>query len=186
NFFKTYIWNNVIIQVLPGVFGYHGVDPGSLLLMSTFKANIYGKVLDIGSGSGILSVLLIKQSKKKINLTLSDINSEALISSKKTLKSNNISGNVIASDLFSHITNKFNLIISNPPLHDDLKFSRNTIKELIQQSVHYLHNKGELRIVVSNFLSYSKKIKKIFGNCSILKSTNCFKVYQAFLVNKSF
>lgn len=180
-FFKTYVWNNIIIKVLPGVFGYKGIDKGSLLLMSTFTQNIKGKILDIGSGSGILSIYIFKNSLNKILLTLTDISSEALISSKRTLKCNNVQGKVIASDLYSNINEKFNLIISNPPLHNDLTINKNLTKKLIKECKIHLFPKGELRIVVNSYLSYSKDIKENFGNCSILRKTKKFKVYQAFL-----
>lgn len=181
NFFKTYIWNNILIKILPGVFGYNGIDEGSILLMSTFKNTIKGKILDIGSGSGILSVYIAKISLNNIFLTLVDSNNEALLSSRKTLQFNDVQGKVIASDLYSNINEKFNLIISNPPLHNDLIINQNITKKLIKKSIRYLCPEGELRIVVNSHLSYSKEIVKTFGNCFILKKTNLYKIYQAFL-----
>tara|TARA_Y100000034_G_scaffold112463_1_gene146482 strand:- start:325 stop:843 length:519 start_codon:yes stop_codon:yes gene_type:complete len=62
------------------------------------------KVLDIGTGSGILAKEALKYTK---DVTASDINKECL----KNLKGIK----TIHSDLFKKIKGKYDLIISNPP-----------------------------------------------------------------------
>ncbi|BBI01265.1 ribosomal RNA small subunit methyltransferase C [Buchnera aphidicola (Nipponaphis monzeni)] len=181
NFFKKYIWNSYNIKVLPGVFGFNKVDAGSILLMSTFIGNTKKKILDIGCGSGVLAVAIAKKSLLKVNLTLIDVNIESLISSKETLKINMIKGSVLASNLFSRITGKFDLIISNPPFHNNLNTNKKTIQKLIKYSKNYLYPKGELRLVINNSLFYQNYILKIFGNCKILVNNNGYKVYQSYL-----
>ena len=50
---------------------------------------------------------------------MTDIHAMAIQSARQTLAGENqLEGRVIASDVFSHIEGKFDLIISNPPFHD--------------------------------------------------------------------
>ncbi len=71
------------------------------------------KVLDIGTGSGAISVVL----KKKIDcdITGCDISKKALEVAKNNAKCNDLNINFIESDIFSNINDKFDIIISNPP-----------------------------------------------------------------------
>ncbi|WP_422667248.1 16S rRNA (guanine(1207)-N(2))-methyltransferase RsmC [Buchnera aphidicola] len=181
NFFHTHIYNNISIKSLPGVFGYKKIDSGSKLLASTFSNQIKGSILDIGCGSGFLSVLLHYYSPN-IQLTLIDNNKNALISSLSTLKENNIEGKVLLSDLYSNVSEKFNMIISNPPFHNDLKLNFQITKKIIVYSVKYLRLSGELRFVTNICFSYDNLLKKIFKKYTVLKKNKKYKVYQAFLI----
>ncbi|HMI77050.1 MAG TPA: 16S rRNA (guanine(1207)-N(2))-methyltransferase RsmC [Buchnera sp. (in: enterobacteria)] len=154
SFFNTYIWKNNIIRTLPGMFDYRGINIGSALLISTFTKNIQGKILDIGTGSGILTIALA-QISKKIHPTLIDVNLTAILASKINLSFNKITGSVFSSDLYSDINSKkkFNIIISNPPLHNGIKISYHETINFIKQSINYLKPKGEIRFVTNSCLS---------------------------------
>lgn len=180
DFFKIYMWQGFSIKSLPGVFGHKKIDEGSKLLASTFSNNITGKILDIGSGTGLLSVCLLRSSPKA-NLTLIENSVTALKCSQETLNENNLKGEVILSDLYSNIFKKFNLIISNPPFHEDLSVNFNVIKKIILYSIKYLNKKGELRFVTNICFNYDCLLKKIFNKHSVIKKNNRYKVYQAFL-----
>lgn len=70
-------------------------------------------ILDIGTGSGAISVAL----KKSIdcNITGVDISKNALEVAKKNAKSNDVDIDFIESDIFSNVKGKYDVIISNPP-----------------------------------------------------------------------
>ncbi|VFP81130.1 Ribosomal RNA small subunit methyltransferase C [Buchnera aphidicola (Cinara kochiana kochiana)] len=176
-FIKKYIWKNTIIYSLPGVFGYKTIDTGSKLLISTFNKRIKGKLLDIGSGTGILGITLAIKNPL-IDLTLIDIYNSAIWCSKKNLIKNHVSGRVLFSNIYSKIKENYNLIISNPPFHDHLNINLNTITNIIKNAKNYLKKKGELRIVISSFISCNYIFKKYNINYSILLKTYDYKIYQ--------
>jgi len=180
NFFKTHIWENLYIKCLPGVFGYKNIDLGSKLLASTFSKNMKGEILDVGCGSGILSAYLLKKSPNSF-LTMIDNKESAILSSRETLYANNLKANVILSDIYSNIENKFDLIISNPPFHNDLKVSFSIIKSIITNSVKYLKRNGEIRFVVNKCFNYDSILKIKFKKYKIIETTNLYKVYQGLL-----
>ncbi|VFP85944.1 Ribosomal RNA small subunit methyltransferase C [Buchnera aphidicola (Cinara pseudotaxifoliae)] len=177
NFIKTYVWNNTIIDSLPGVFGYNKIDPGSKLLISTFTKNITGKVLDLGSGTGIVGISIAKKNPS-INLTLTDIYDSAIWCSANNLKKNSIIGKVLFSNIYSKIKEKYDLIVSNPPFHNNLHIESNLIYKIIINSNKYLNKKGELRIILSSFISYKKIFKNKNINYSIVLKTNRYIVFR--------
>jgi len=71
-------------------------------------------ILDIGTGSGCISIALKKQLPD-INMTGIDISKEALKVAKENAKNNNVSINFDNSDIFSNVVGTYDVIISNPP-----------------------------------------------------------------------
>lgn len=179
-FWKSYRLNELAIFALPAVFSSAELDSGSKLLLSTFdKADrLKGKVLDLGCGAGVIGASL-KQLFPKIKLTMSDIHAMALESSKRTLAENQLEGEVRASDVFSHINERFDLIVSNPPFHDGIDTAYQAVETLIAQAKNHLNKGGELRIVANAFLPYPDLLDNAFGSHQVLAKSTKFKVYSA-------
>ena len=76
------------------------------------KDNI--KILDIGTGSGCIAITLNKLLNS-CDITGIDISSEALEVAKENNISNNTNVKFIESDIFSNVSDKYDVIISNPP-----------------------------------------------------------------------
>ena len=70
-------------------------------------------ILDLCTGSGCIAITLKKELNS--NVTATDISSDALAVAKENIKLNNVDINLINSDLFQNINDKFDCIISNPP-----------------------------------------------------------------------
>ncbi len=186
NFDASAWWNEydcegVQIKALPSVFSRDGLDVGSQLLLDSLEEGVIvqGDVLDVGCGAGVLAATLAKRYPKITSLTLSDVNAAALESSRATLAANDIKGTVIASDVYSDIQGRFNLIISNPPFHDGLQTSLSAAEALIRSAKNHLHMGGKLRIVANAFLPYPDWLDATFGNHEVIAQTGRFKVYQA-------
>lgn len=179
-FWKSYRLNELDIFALPAVFSSSELDGGTKLLLSTFhKADgLKGNVLDLGCGAGVIGASL-KKMFPKIKLTMSDIHAMALASSERTLAENQLEGKVIASDVFSHIDGRFDLIISNPPFHDGIDTAYRAVENLILQAKNHLTRGGELRIVANAFLPYPDLLDQAFGSHQLLAKSTKFKVYSA-------
>lgn len=75
------------------------------------------KVLDLCTGSGFIG-LALKKNLNSIRLTLSDIDSEAILQTKENAIlnfGNDENIEIVQSDCFKDITGKFDVIVSNPP-----------------------------------------------------------------------
>lgn len=78
------------------------------------KFNKKKKILDLGSGSGIIGIFLKKKFKKKIDIFLSDYSKHAINIIKSNLRNNKITGITKQSDILKGWKyEKFDLIIND-------------------------------------------------------------------------
>ena len=95
-----------------------------------FKEKI--NIIDLGTGSGCIAITL----KKKINSNVSaiDISKEALEVARENAKKNKVEINFIQNDMLDNISDKFDVIISNPPY-----ISKNEeIQDIVRKNEPYL------------------------------------------------
>ena len=183
-FWDEYTLDGVIIKTLPGVFSRDGLDVGSQLLLSTLTPHTKGKVLDVGCGAGVLAAVLASHSPK-VRLTLCDVSAPAVEASRATLAANGFEGDVFASNVFSHVTGRFDLIISNPPFHDGLQTSLEAAQALIRGADRHLNSGGELRIVANAFLPYPDVLDQTFGFHEVIAQTGRYKVYRSVMTRQA-
>lgn len=139
-------------------------------ILSKFVKNKDIKALDMGSGSGIQGETLINLGIEQRNITLVDINSNAIKHLKKTFPQSK----VIKSNLFSKVKGKFDLVIFNPPYLPEDKFDKEkdtsggkvgdeTIIKFLKQLKKHLNNNGKCFLLTSS-LTPMKNIKQEFKN----------------------
>ncbi|EDB7574084.1 16S rRNA (guanine(1207)-N(2))-methyltransferase RsmC [Salmonella enterica] len=184
SWWAEYNIDGLTIKTLPGVFSRDGLDVGSQLLLSTLTPHTKGKVLDVGCGAGVLSAALASHSPK-VRLTLCDVSAPAVEASRATLAANGLEGEVFASNVFSEVKGRFDMIISNPPFHDGMQTSLDAAQTLIRGAVRHLNSGGELRIVANAFLPYPKILDETFGFHEVIAQTERFKVYRTVMTRQA-
>ncbi|EAB5817086.1 TPA: 16S rRNA (guanine(1207)-N(2))-methyltransferase RsmC [Salmonella enterica subsp. enterica serovar Infantis] len=184
SWWTEYNVDGLTIKTLPGVFSRDGLDVGSQLLLSTLTPHTKGKVLDVGCGAGVLSAALASHSPK-VRLTLCDVSAPAVEASRATLAANGLEGEVFASNVFSEVKGRFDMIISNPPFHDGMQTSLDAAQTLIRGAVRHLNSGGELRIVANAFLPYPKILDETFGFHEVIAQTGRFKVYRTVMTRQA-
>ncbi len=141
----------------------------SYLIQKQIEKYANGRVLDMGTGSGILA---IEAANTANEVVAADVNPDAVeyVRAKVAeLGINNLA--VIESDLFSEITGKFNLIIFNPPyLPNEPKApdialdggpeGYELIAVFLKQAKTYLKPKGKILLLFSS-LSNKEQVDRI-------------------------
>jgi 16S rRNA (guanine1207-N2)-methyltransferase len=177
----TYKLNGQSLKIitLPGVFSYGKLDEGTRMLLKNLEIGENAKVLDWGCGSGIIGLIAQKmQPNSKVDMV--DSNALALEATKMTLAANGLStDNVWASDVFSDVAEKYDLILSNPPFHSGVETNYGMVEQFISQATPHLEPRGKLLIVANAFLRYRPLLEAAFGNCKIIAENNTYKVYEA-------
>jgi tRNA1(Val) A37 N6-methylase TrmN6 len=142
--------------------------------LKIFK-NIQGELLDIGSGSGILGILVAKHYSK-LTLNSAELQEEFIFLTKKNSQINQINSNVFEGDFkdieFSKI---FDIVVSNPPFYpssviqsenQNLKSARYNdslpLELLIQKSSKILKDNGKFFFcydvkLLDDIIFFSKK-----------------------------
>ncbi len=112
------------------------------------------KVLDIGCGSGILSLVCAKRGAKVLGV---DINIDAVKATLSNAMKNNLSLKVILGDLFNPLKEKFDIIVFNSPYlpKDEIDRSKDTsdpdaIKFFLDKYKNYLLPKGYALLLISS------------------------------------
>ena len=77
------------------------------------NAKKYKSVLDIGTGSGAIAISIKKNAD--VSVSAVDISEDALSLAKENAKMNEAEISFIKSDLFENVSEKFDVILSNPP-----------------------------------------------------------------------
>lgn len=75
-------------------------------------------ILDMCTGSGAIGLAVVKRAEdlgKNVKLTISDISEKALAIAKQNCYKNYVDAMAVKSDLFENITERFDVIVCNPP-----------------------------------------------------------------------
>jgi release factor glutamine methyltransferase len=113
---RRYYYKGIRLIIPPEVFHPGFFFSTKLLLKYVNRSDVKQKnFLELGAGSGLISMLVAKQGAK---VTATDINPVAVEYLKINSQLNNVSINIIRSDLFQSIKYQhFDFIVVNPPFY---------------------------------------------------------------------
>jgi release factor glutamine methyltransferase len=149
----------------------------SLLILEAVKRYAKGNVLDMGTGSGILAREAFNYTKK---VTAVDINHEAVEYAKKSSDKSIV---FKQSNLFQNVSDRYDLIIFNPPyLPEDKaedhqsrlittggKHGYELIEQFLEQANQFLSDDGKILLVFSS-LTHKEVVDEIISK-NLLQST---------------
>ncbi|MEZ4775419.1 MAG: methyltransferase [Bacteroidia bacterium] len=113
---RKFTWKNIEVTVVPGVFHPGLFISTKILLNFLLEQTLSGKkFLELGAGSGIISVFAAKQGAI---VTASDISLAAVSNIRSNAANNGVIITTIHSDLFEALPEeKFDIIVINPPYY---------------------------------------------------------------------
>lgn len=150
-----------------GVFSKKEIDRGSIILLEAlYKEDISGKIIDLGCGYGVISIVL-KKIKDNTDVTAVDINPRAVELTELNSKRNKVDIKNFLSDGFEEVNDTFDIIVSNPPIRTGKK----VIYQLFRESFNHLNTGGYLYLVIrrkQGAESAVKELEAIFSNCEVI------------------
>ena len=172
-----------------GVFSKTKVDFGTDVMLKVFlrgnmnKKNQKFDVLDIGCGYGVVTVI-VKAFFENVKTMSSDVNERALelttenLLKNEVVKDENNDFEVRQSFVFDNISEKFDVILSNPPI----RAGKQTIFQIYEKSFEHLNKNGEFYCVIQTkhgAKSTQKKLEEVFGNCETLEINAGYRIFRS-------
>lgn len=149
----------------------------SILLIKSLNVKNGEKILEIGCGSGVVS---IHCAKNGCFVTAVDINHSAVECTIENAELNGVSINVKDSDLFENVSGKFDTIVFNLPylpVFDSGELAKawsggkdglGPLPKLLKQCRDYLFDNGRIVVVVSSLMDQGK-LKALLNNYKVTK-----------------
>ncbi len=159
------------IEVFPDVYA---PSDDTFLLLENLEVKKGDKVLDVCTGTGILAIVASEKASKVIAC---DISSHALKCTTHNMRLNNVKNmEVIESDLFEKVNEKFDLILLNPPYlpsdpdepehelkktWDGGRDGREIVDRFIDKVDEHLLPRGRVQLVQSSLNNPQKTLKSL-------------------------
>ncbi|MBD3164844.1 methyltransferase [Candidatus Woesearchaeota archaeon] len=159
------------------VFSRKKIDRGTDLLIKKCRIRKGSKILDIGCGYGAVGVVISKRHPD-CRVIMTDINERALSLARKNLELNKTEAEVLRSDLYKNIRERFDVILSNPPQTAGKK----VCIDIINGAYDYLKKSGALQLVARHQKggkSLSGKMEEVFGNTATLGRQSGYHLYYS-------
>lgn len=175
----NYKINQYLIELITdaGVFSKNKVDFGSDLLIKSvlpFK----GKALDIGCGYGVLGISLALLNADSF-VTMIDINKRAVDLAVRNINLNKVkNASAFFSDGFLNVSEKFDVIVTNPPIRTGKK----VLYPIYENSINFLNPGGSIYMVVQKKQgapSTIEKLKSIYNNCEIINKDKGYWIIKS-------
>ena len=161
-----------------GVFSKKMIDYGSRVLLETISIDSSKKtLLDVGCGYGTFGIAL-KSVYPFLEIDMIDINDRALNLARENLKLNNMSANVYLSNTYDKVENKYDLIVTNPPI----RAGKEIVTKILVESKKYLNLNGEIWVVIQKKQgapSAKKNLESVFKKVDIVKRDKGYYILRA-------
>lgn len=166
----------------PGLFGWDKLDQGSQFLTAHFdqiwpqlKAG-RPRVLDLGCGYGYLSVSAHQRGVESIVAT--DNNAAAVISCQQNFVRLGINGSVVADDCAAGQTDRFDLVLCNPPFHQGFSVEGELTERFLAQAARLTARDGMALFVTNMFIPLERKAKGLFAGIDTFADNGSFKLVR--------
>ncbi|MBQ7789886.1 MAG: class I SAM-dependent methyltransferase [Bacilli bacterium] len=164
-----------------GVFSKKSIDYGSRLLLETYlkEEDTTGKkVLDVGCGYGFIGTVISVVTDSYVDMV--DVNKRAVHLTKRNIKKQGkFKGNVFLSDAYSEVKDKYDVVITNPPI----RVGKEKLLSILTGAFEHLNEDGALYFVIRKDQG-ALSIKKTLEKDCIVETINKDKGYFIYKVKK--
>ncbi|WP_130831945.1 23S rRNA (guanine(1835)-N(2))-methyltransferase RlmG [[Erwinia] mediterraneensis] len=165
------------------VFARMSLDVGARLFMAHLPENIEGEIVDLGCGNGVIGLMALEKNPQA-EVHFVDESWMAVASSALNVETNRPQDKArchftVNNALSGFPADRLHAVLCNPPFHQQHALTDHIAWQMFRDARRCLQYGGELRIVGNRHLDYHHKLKKLFGNCSLVASSAKFVVLRA-------
>ena len=165
------------------VFSRESLDIGTRFFIQHLPQSIkYKNIIDLGCGNGIVG-LLAAEKNPDAEVIFADESFMAVESAKQTFElafGDQRTAQFLVNDCLTGFEkNSADLILNNPPFHQNNAVGDEVAWKMFKQSKDVLKEGGELWVIGNRHLSYHIKLKKLFGNCETIASNKKFVIFKS-------
>lgn len=168
---RTYIFNTD-----NGVFSKTKLDYGTRALLETIPIDkLHGKILDVGTGYGVIPIVLSKIVDAEFMGV--DVNKRALHLAEMNKKENKCSNiTFFESNCYENVKDKYDFIITNPPI----RAGKDIVYKIVIDAKEHLNKDGTLFIVVRKDQGAKTMLRELelVYDTAILQKTKGFFVIK--------
>ncbi|HIE0704079.1 TPA: 23S rRNA (guanine(1835)-N(2))-methyltransferase RlmG [Serratia marcescens] len=165
------------------VFSRGSLDIGARLFMEHLPRGLNGHIVDLGCGNGVIGLAALAQNPEA-QVTFVDESYMAVASSELNVE-HNLPQELdrcqfeVNNALAGIERESVQAVLCNPPFHQQHAITDHTAWQMFCDAKRCLQVGGELRIVGNRHLDYHQKLKRLFGNCTLVASNKKFVILRA-------
>ncbi|MBN5310208.1 23S rRNA (guanine(1835)-N(2))-methyltransferase RlmG [Serratia bockelmannii] len=165
------------------VFSRGSLDIGARLFLEHLPRGLNGHIVDLGCGNGVIGLAALAQNPEA-QVTFVDESYMAVASSELNVE-HNLPQELdrcqfeVNNALAGIERESVQAVLCNPPFHQQHAITDHTAWQMFCDAKRCLQVGGELRIVGNRHLDYHQKLKRLFGNCTLVASNKKFVILKA-------
>lgn len=165
------------------VFSRGGLDVGARFFLQHLPSDLEGEIVDLGCGNGVIGLMALQQNPLA-QVHFVDESYMAVASSRMNIEANRPQDLArsefrVNNSLAGFPSDRLHAVLCNPPFHQQHAVTDHLAWQMFRDAKRCLQYGGELRIVGNRHLDYHHKLKKLFGNCTLIASNQKFVVLRA-------
>lgn len=170
------------------VFSREKLDIGTRFFLQHVPSSPkFHDIIDLGCGNGVVG-LIAAERNPWATLHFIDESYMAIASARENFyrafgterKATFTSGDALRGV----VSGSADLILCNPPFHNQHAIEEETAREMIRQSKMTLRPLGELWLIGNRHLRYDRAVDQWFGNQTVVASNSKFVIIKAVNINK--
>lgn len=165
------------------VFSREKLDIGTRFFLQHIpQSEKYKTIIDLACGNGVVGLVTVEKNPTAEMFFL-DESFMAVESARENIKKNLPKNEKIHFDVKDCLSgvkyNSADLILNNPPFHQNNVVGDEVAWRMFTQSKEVLKTQGELWVIGNRHLGYHVKLKKIFNNCEVIATNKKFVILRS-------
>ncbi len=167
-----------------GVFSGERLDPATRLLGGHVaslleRVGAGGRVMDLGCGTGVLGTVAGRLDPTA-DIVLVDDSVAAIRSAAATAEQSGVSAESVHAGRLDQVASaSVDLVLCNPPFHDDRGQNDEIAWTMFHDARRVLRRGGLLAVVANRHLGHHARLRKVFGRADVVSNDPSFVVTVA-------